>query len=89
MVAAQYVEYLFDGMCVPVHAIAATGPYLCGAALLSWSRKTIRLEIPDAGTYGAPQIIAAHIHAHFQRNDRRAVDVILPPRNLAGRGSAA
>lgn len=87
VIAARHVEKLFDGTCVPVHALAETGPYRCGVALLSRARTMIRLMIPGLKTYGPPQIITAHIRAHFQRVDPRTVEVMLPPRTSVEGGS--
>lgn len=87
VIAARHIEYLFNGARVPVHTLAETGPYQSGVASPSRSKATIRLVIPGLKTHSPPQIITAHIHAHFQRADPRAVEVMLPPRTSAEGGS--
>ena len=83
VIGARYVEDVFHGTCVPVYALAETGPNRCGVAMLSRAKTMIRLMIPGLKTHSPPQIITAHIRAHFQRADPREVEVMLPPRTSA------
>ena len=72
---------IVEGETVPLIQISdISSPFRVGEAYWSQSGRMICLSVPGAGSrHGAIQVSGKHLCAHYIRDEKRAVPIVMPP----------